>query len=193
MDGSYGVADNSHPQRFVFTAVWNPEYGKTWNAIGRTLLAGWQISTITTLESGGGLTPINASGTSNGSPNGPALMGIVAGASPDLGHFSKSFQQQFNTVAFYAPANGLTGNAMPGLIIGPGYINSDISAAKTFNLSERFKLDFRTDFLNAFNHPQWTMVSIVYPVDIYDGNIPFGQVEGSRDSRILQISAKVHF
>lgn len=193
LNGSYGVADNNHPQRFVFTAVWNPEYGKAWNAIARQFLTGWQISSITTLESGGGLTPINASGTSSGSLNGPALMGIVAGGDPNLGHFTRTFQEQFNTAAFFAPPNGVTGNAMPGLIIGPGYINSDISAAKTFNLSERFKLDFRTDFLNAFNHPQWTSVSIVYPVDIYDGNIPFGQVEGSRDPRILQVSAKIHF
>ncbi len=34
---------------------------------------------------------------------------------------------------------------------GPGYYNWDISLQKNFQRTERFKLQFRTDFLNAFN------------------------------------------
>lgn len=192
LNGSEGLATSDHPQRFVFSAVWQPVYGRTWNPVARTLLAGWQISTVTTMESGDRYAALNYSGTSANNANGPDLMSINPGANPNVGHGSKTFYEQFNTNAFYAPANGVIGGAAPGIIQGPGQINSDISAAKTFNLTERFKLDFRSDFLNALNHPQWTGISNYYPADPNTG-VPFGQVEGSREGRIIQVSAKVHF
>src|SRR5262249_46309954 len=38
---------------------------------------------------------------------------------------------------------------------GPGYWNLDFSLFRRFSLSERFKLDFRTEAYNIFNHPQF--------------------------------------
>ncbi len=192
LNGSEGLATLDHTHRFMLSAIWQPVYGQNWYSLARTIFTGWQIATITTLESGNRYSALNYSGTSANNFNGPDLMSINPGADPNLGHFDKTFTEQFNTGAFYAPANGVIGNAAPGIIQGPGQINSDISLAKTFSLTERFKLDFRSDFLNIFNHPQWTSISVSYPADPNTG-IPFGQAESGREGRILQVSAKLHF
>ncbi|HMZ22315.1 MAG TPA: hypothetical protein PLD20_30570, partial [Blastocatellia bacterium] len=44
------------------------------------------------------------------------------------------------------------GNARPGSILGPGRNIWDISLRKTFVLNEDFKLQFRGDMFNMFNH-----------------------------------------
>jgi hypothetical protein len=38
---------------------------------------------------------------------------------------------------------------------GPGYWNLDFSLFRRFSLTERFKMDFRTEAYNIFNHPQF--------------------------------------
>jgi hypothetical protein len=176
----------------LFSAIYQPAYGQSWNRFARTVLTGWEISTITTLESGNTYSALNYTGSSAFNYNGPDLMSINSGANPNLGHFDKTFSEQFNTAAFFAPPNNAIGTAAPGIIRGPGQINSDISVAKTFSVTERFKLDFRSEFLNTFNHPQWTSISTSYPADP-DTGVAFGAVEGSREGRIIQLSAKLHF
>ena len=53
--------------------------------------------------------------------------------------------------AFAIPAPGQDG-AGRNIFISPGYWNFDLGINKTFQLTERFKLDFRTEMFNAFNH-----------------------------------------
>ncbi len=75
--------------------------------------------------------------------------------------------------------------------------NLDLAVGKGFDFTERFKGQFRAEFLNAFNHPQ-------YGGEYYGGwgsNInlcldcgTFGQVFGTRnDSRNIQMSFKIMF
>jgi hypothetical protein len=47
------------------------------------------------------------------------------------------------------------GNAKIGDLLGPGQFNWDISILKNTKLTERVNMQFRTDFYNAFNHPQF--------------------------------------
>jgi hypothetical protein len=59
--------------------------------------------------------------------------------------------------AFAYPAtysNSVFGNAPRDLVTGPGTWQFDLSADKTFQLSERGQLQFRSEFYNVFNHPQ---------------------------------------
>jgi hypothetical protein len=49
------------------------------------------------------------------------------------------------------PAAYTFGNAGFNIIEGPGLLNFDATIARTFKLGERFRLDFRTEFFNAFN------------------------------------------
>ena len=47
------------------------------------------------------------------------------------------------------------GNSGVGIALGPGQFNWDISILKNTQITERVKMQFRTDFYNAFNHPQF--------------------------------------
>jgi hypothetical protein len=114
---------------------------------------------------------------------------------PNLSHWSKTFFQQFDTSAFSVPQNGIRGNSGLGNVRGPGQNNLDLSIGKTFQLFEGLHADLRGDFFNALNHSQWTGVQTIYPyasVGNY-GNIPFGQVTGSREARITQLALKIAF
>jgi hypothetical protein len=58
-----------------------------------------------------------------------------------------------NPAAFATPA-GEFGTAPRDLVRGPGTWQIDLGAGKTFTLTERAQLEFRSEFYNIFNHPQ---------------------------------------
>src|SRR5207253_10771256 len=62
-----------------------------------------------------------------------------------------------NTGQFTDPAVGTFGNCAPqlGALRSPRYTDVDLSLHKNFPITERFRLQFRTDFINAFNHVQY--------------------------------------
>ena len=45
------------------------------------------------------------------------------------------------------------GNEGRNSLLGPNYRNLDFAISKMTEINERFKLQFRTDFYNTFNHP----------------------------------------
>lgn len=53
-----------------------------------------------------------------------------------------------------APATDY-GNSAVGIVTGPGQFNWDISLVKNTQITERVRMQFRSDFYNAFNHPQF--------------------------------------
>ena len=60
-----------------------------------------------------------------------------------------------NPAAFAAPAAGTFGNAPRDVARGPGAWQMDFGVGKHFSLTERVGLEFRTEFFNIFNHPQY--------------------------------------
>ena len=74
----------------------------------------------------------------------------------------------------------------------PGVHNADISLLKNIPITQRVDMVFRTDFINAFNSPQF------YNGPISDVNNPnFGKIAGAMDQsnlpRFVQFSLKVQF
>ena len=59
-----------------------------------------------------------------------------------------------STFHFIIPASGL-GNLGRNTFIGPGQLFYNTAVARTFKLHERHELTFRTEFFNAFNHPNF--------------------------------------
>ena len=53
------------------------------------------------------------------------------------------------------PPPGSDGGLGRNIFSGPSFWNEDISLSKAFSLTERFQLQFRSDFFNAFNHPNF--------------------------------------
>lgn len=189
-----GEADFSHRHRFVYSGIWQPAYGAAWSRWARIPLTGWRISAIGTLESGDMFTVVNTQ-TTAADYAGIDELSITPGLNPNIGHGQKTFSQQFDVNDFSLPPNGTRGNSGLATIRGPGQNNVDLSLAKTFAIYERLHSEFRADAFNAFNHTQWNGAQTIFPyaaVGNY-GNIPFGQVTGAREARILQIGLKLAF
>jgi hypothetical protein len=120
--------------------------------ITHTLLGGWRINASAMMQSG---LPFNLGLNNSANTNG------AGGSRPDrtgsgvLPAGQRSLQRWFDSSAFAQPANGLFGNAARNVLYGPGRVNFDTSLFKDFNFGERAKLQFRSEFFNVFNTPQF--------------------------------------
>jgi hypothetical protein len=63
--------------------------------------------------------------------------------------------QWINPEAFAIPAAGTFGNAPRNLARAPGVWQLDTGIGKYLLSSERFRLQFRAELFNVFNHPQY--------------------------------------
>jgi hypothetical protein len=91
----------------------------------------------------------------------------------------------------------LFGNSGSGIIHGPGQFNFDLSILKTTRIFERQTIQFRAEFFNAFNHPQFTNPNFgqgaIYALPNFAaGN--FGQITStSVNPRVIQLALKYMF
>ena len=91
----------------------------------------------------------------------------------------------------------------PTQIAGPGFNRLDFSAFKDFQLSERFRLQFRTELFNVLNHPNFNapgfggngVVAISGSTNFTSSN--FGEIGSTRDApydpRQIQFALKLYF
>src|SRR5262249_11566062 len=85
------------------------------------------------------------------------------GGDINLSDDERSQARWFNTVAFGPAPEDRRGNAPVGSIRGPGRNLWDLSLRKQFVVTERFKLQFRGDMFNAFNHVNLVLCSSTCP------------------------------
>jgi len=80
------------------------------------------------------------------------------------------------------------GNCAPQLggLRGPHYTDVDLSLHKDFLLTERFKLQFRTDFVNAFNHVQLNAPNMSL-------GSTMGQITSAQPPRNIQFALKLYY
>ena len=64
--------------------------------------------------------------------------------------------QWFNTAAFTTNAIGTFGNAGKNILRGPRFFNTDLGLIKNTRVTERTSVQFRAEFFNVFNHPQFS-------------------------------------
>ena len=67
----------------------------------------------------------------------------------------KTIAEWINPAAFVAPAAGTFGDAPRDVARGPGAWQMDLGVGKRIPLTERVRLEFRAEFFNIFNHPQY--------------------------------------
>ena len=162
------------------------------NKVVNTVIGGWQIAPIVTWRTGWPLPVYGAADNSGTYSRGaradcnglPAITGETPISTPGVG----GFQWFTNNGNFTNPAKGTFGNCAPQLsgMRGPHYTDVDLGLQKNFQLTERFKLQFRTDFINAFNHVQLNAPNM--------GLGPgMGQVTGAQPSRNIQFALKLYY
>jgi hypothetical protein len=129
----------------------------------------------------GGSTALNLGGERQARPN------LVA--NPELPSLQRKVNRWFNTDAFAAfdPAPQAFGTAGVGVMRGPGYVDFDFNLAKNFQLDEQRRVQFRTEFFNAFNHANFN------PPDIRRDASTFGQILSAGNARIIQFALKLYF
>jgi hypothetical protein len=95
-----------------------------------------------------------------------------------------------NSAAFALPGAGQFGNCGVGRYHGPGFTNADISLFKTFPVKETMKLEFRTEFFNAFNHANFSNPSSFF----VPGLTGFGAINSTvGEPREIQFGLKFYF
>jgi hypothetical protein len=197
----YGPASFSLKQVLVVNYVYDLPFYPSEQGIAGHILGGWEISGISSFESGFPTTitqftdPFNsfdyAAGTAGTYPGGIGIDPSVVAPRPDMAagtscNGPKTVAQYINTSAF-ALAVGHFGSAGRGVCTGPGLNNWDISAIKNIKISERFRLQFRSEFFNFFNHVSFNS----FDNGVEDST--FGQLNGDHDPRIIQFGLKLYF
>jgi hypothetical protein len=166
--------------------VYQLPWGKSLHPLAKSFLAGWNISSITTFESGNALTVYNDQTSARDyEPNLPLLTG-----NPNLSGGSRTVTRYFNTDVFSAPPQDVKGNAGMGIVRGPGMNNWDMAFSKVFQPKERLKVELRAEMFNVFNHTQWRYINTSYSTET--GNT-FGWTTGAREPRIIQMFLKISF
>jgi hypothetical protein len=95
---------------------------------------------------------------------------------------------------FTPPCLGCVGNLGRNTFVGPGYWAVDTSIFKTFQLSDRFRLQFRAEAFNIFNHTNFQLGGATGPTRINKLENPqFGQAGGTFNPRQLQFGLKLSF
>ncbi len=146
--------------------------------IGKTLLGGWQLSGITTFQTGTPFSVINGGG-SNGTgagDNAGVGDGLGVGSYPDIIGSTKTGKpfvaQNANNVgplllnpgAFAAPRGLTFGDAGRNYLNNPARTNFNMSLFKHFTpLSEHLDIEFRLEAYNVFNHTQFRITDPANP------------------------------
>jgi hypothetical protein len=136
---------------------------KSSSAFVRGILGGWETGGIFTATSGASHTVFQNGvqggnglqaliGTGYNEPQRPLITGIACDA-------GRSGNQLYNQAAFTLigyQIGTLPANIEPrGYCKGPGMVNMDFSVDKNWKVTERFGLQFRMDFFDLFNHPNF--------------------------------------
>ena len=116
-------------------------------------LGGWQLNGILTLRTGQPFT-VTVPGDPSNTSDGPTFADLV-GNPNDVS--DRSVDRFFNVDAFARPDNFRWGTSGRNVVTGPGVNNWDVSFFKNFNMDEVRKIQFRAEFFNFFNHPQFTL------------------------------------
>lgn len=183
-----GRSDFDNPHRFVASYVWTLPTFKDQQPILRALLGGWESSGIVTLHNGFPFT-VNSGSDRSFSGIGADRADIIG--DPNLsGDRPKSewLARYFDPTAFRVAALGTFGNAPRSLMRGPGSANFDLSLVRNFSLAEKARLQFRSEFFNAFNH-----ASFNNPFSLANNSTRLGRIEGTAEPRIIQFALKLQF
>jgi hypothetical protein len=162
----WGRASFDRTHRFVFSTTWilpNPPRG-----LARDALGDWSFAAIATIQSGSALTIANTNSTNvfGISEDRAQLTGTCSkGQLVTGGSIESKLNDYFNRACFTKPAiigaDGIGtafGNSGTGIVNGPGQANLDLALSKSMAgrwLPEKSSLQFRAEFYNAFNHPQF--------------------------------------
>lgn len=187
-----GLASSDQTHRFVVGYIYDLPFGRGQrfniaNPVLNAVAGNWQLNGVTTVQSGLPFTPALGSSSANTGDPRPNRY-----ANGNLPSDQRTVNHWFDTAAFLpTPAPYNFGNAGRDIIFAPGGMNFDFSAFKRFlvkQLGEAGEVQFRAEFFNLLNHPQFAPPSA--RVDVPVG----GTISAlSTPMRTIQLGLKVIF
>ena len=154
------------------------------------VVSGWQTLGIVSLQTGRPFTVALLPEIDN-SNTGRSSLGFGANDRPNvLGDpkaGGRTLNQWFNTSAFGFPPYGSFGNSGRNILTGPGYQNVNLSLLKNIQITESKSLQFRFEFFNFLNHPNFDLP------DIFLGSPTFGSILSAQSPRHIQFGVKFIF
>jgi len=187
------------------------------------LLGGWEWGGIFSAASGRPISILQGteiSGTGIGNDRGTIIPGVDPYSSTACAGVTVACKSWLNTAAFQPtkvpgalpgttvnnPAIfGTFGNTSKNFLRLPSTWDTDMSVSKYFGITERMRLQFRVEYFNIFNHPNFAPESTstgavngtdaINAFDKIQGNTAFGtfRVGQAADPRVAQFAVKLHF
>jgi Carboxypeptidase regulatory-like domain/TonB dependent receptor len=191
--GDYGLSEYDVRHRFVVSGFYELPFK------ANRLVSGWQVGLVQQAQTGSPLTP---SLTINPSPSipltvRPDLIGNVQTTGNPSQYFANKAVFVSPCVPAVAPATLPTchpGTLGRNAITGPGFVDSDFSITKNTKINERFNLQFRSEFFDIFNHPNFGNPVLTLT------SSSFGQIQSTRfptgdfgSARQIQFALKLMF
>jgi hypothetical protein len=188
--GERAASDYPPSMQFFLNYIVDLPFGKTGRfgrdipPVGRELISGWRLSGITQVQ-GGSRFSVVASGdpNSDGVPDDrPDRIGPGT-----LDSSRRSIDAWFATGDFASPSPYSFGNSGRNILLGPAYVNWDLSVIKQTRFSDGNLVELRVELFNAFNQVNFESPNAVY------GTSVFGKVFGAHRAREIEVALRYSF
>ena len=188
-------------QRFLLTALAPIPFGKGrsmgshWSRVPNAFFGGWEVSTVTLLESGPFQTPNVPPGRDQSNTDAFNRFFVrrpdrITGVNP----LNPVGDRYYDPSAFdFVPAGaGRFGNAGAGILEGPGTVSIAAGLAKTFQPLERLRARFEATFLNVANHPNFAPPGVTLGTPNF-GRLLAVQSTENAGNRMGQVGIRLEF
>ena len=201
---SRGNSDNDIRQRLAADFSYELPFGKgkaylADGFVGR-VLEGIQMAGIVTAQTGHPYSIIfpldnGRNGLGSGGSSYPDVIGDpYASSGPRINADGNVRTGASNDAAFSNTFLGHIGDAGRNQFYGPHYTNADISLIKNMTLTERFKLQIRSEFFNVLNHPQFAQPGGGVGTSILGySTSTLTRSDGTTSARQIQLALKLIF
>ena len=200
LDAEY--ADARTDRRHIFNANYVymlPFFRDSSNAALKGILGEWQIAGITAISSGPPVPRISEL-TNNFARGGrPNIVG-----DPKAGELTQTgpLLLWFDPTAYAPAADGTYGTSTRSEWRQPGRNQTDLALSKNWTFNGTNRVQFRADFINAFNHTQWVGNATADGIDntctfstasCNPAGDTFGQIIAARAPREIQLGLKFYW
>jgi len=189
-------------QRVLLTGSYQLPFGRgqalQGPAVLNPLIGGWNLNTVTTIQTGQWLTPTMPAADDQSNTNmivrntGGALARPDCVGNPYAGQTSQNF---FNIDAFALPPlnAGRFGSCGVGILQGPGMINVNMGLAKVVQFKEHYRLRFEASFTNVLNHTNYAPPALNVGNPTSFGVLQAALPQGNGGNRTGQVALRLDF
>jgi len=185
----YGPSENDIRHRFTWSSVYQLPFGKgrrfLTNGTLRHVISHWSLGTVFTRQSAAPFTVRTQTNSTQAYSAGPLRADVVR--DPNLPSDQRMLGRWFDTGAFAQPAIYQFGNQGINILRADSISKINCSLIRNFSVAERKQLQFRGEFFNLMNHPDFGL-----PGRVFEGP-GFGIVSSARTARQVQAGLRLTF